>query len=1684
MKRLLTILLLLFSTVVFAQQYNNEWIDYGKTYYKFKVGSTGLYRIPQSVLASAGLGNTNVAQFQLWRNGAEVPIYTSSQSGTLGSSGYIEFWGEMNDGKPDLPLYRKTDQQINDKYSLYTDTASYFLTINPVGGNKRFVATANTIPSGAVPEPYCLYTEGRYYKDAVHLGYPQGSGSEALYSGSYEYGEGWASNAIGNNATLAYNATNLYPYTGSSAPAAEINMTVVGDAINTRNVLLTMNGGEIFNNSLVDFNFLKLSKTVAASQLASGAANFVVTNSLTSTTIDRIKIGFIELKYPRLFNGGGSSNFRFQIPARATGSYLEISGFSFSGTPVIYDLNNGKRYEVNASNPSLLKVFLEPSSTVQDLVLVSQQASNIKSVTALETRSFVNYLQAQNQGDYLMITANALMGNVGGVQPVESYRAYRASAAGGGYNAKVYMVDQLIDQFGYGIKMHSLGVRNFIRWARSKFTNPVKYVFLVGKGISYYSALSYESTPDIAATNLVPTFGYPASDILLAAEGGSSVPLVSIGRLSVVNTTELTNYLNKVIEQEQVIAQHNGVINDNLWQKEIIHIIGASDEPTINSILGYLNQHKNIIEDTLYGAHVNHFALTSTGDGQISNTERVANLINHGIGMLTYFGHSSSVSMAFNLENPENYTNKGKYPFLNMMGCNVGNIFGYETGRLEKISTISEKYALAKDRGSVAMLAGTSLGYVSVLGAYNNMLYRNIAVSKYGGAIGDLVRQTVADLFQTSSENIALLLRSQCESQNLHGDPAVRLYQKPKPDYAIEDAMITINPSLISIAEPSFTVKAVLSNIGKAINRKVIVELKRTYPDLSTKVIKRDTLKLIKYQDSLTYTLPIDPLKDKGNNKITVTIDPDNLIDEMSESNNTVTRDVYIFEDEIRPVYPYEYAIINTPTVTFAASTANAFATSRNYVIEVDTTRLFNSSLKASQNKTSTGGVVEFTPSITFKDSTVYYWRVATIPASGESYKWNESSFTYIQGNSVGYGQGHHYQFDDNYYDSGINYDNKFTFSNKKVDVLVRSGIYPYGPNASDYSIRVDGDKWVQSGLYLMPQCENILRFYVLDKNTLKPWENQKNGVALYGSVDGTPLNSFTSLGFFHFDISTANGRKTVVNFLDSVPNGNIIAMTNSIYNSTVLPAVWRADTAVFGSGNSLYHKLEKMGLSQLSNVTSFVPFIFVFRKGDPVPLRQVVASMPEERLIESLVLECPVESGSFTSPVLGPSNKWKSLQWDKGTNHVNYKGASTFDVIGVNASGGEVTLFKNINILTQNQFDISSVNAKEYPNLRLKVNSVDTVNYIPYQFRNWRLLGDFVPEGALAPNIYFTAKDTLEIGEPLNLGIAFRNVSPISFDSLKVKLTIRNKNNIETIIPVPNQRALAAGDTIKLNVSVPTKSFEGVNQLFLEFNPEPGQPEQYHFNNFIYRDFHVKSDTISPYLDVTFDGSRILNRDIVSSKPEILITLTDDSKWQLLNDPGLVNIQLKYPDGTMRAFSYNSDTLSFEAPTSANENKAKINFKPYLQMDGVYQLFVTAKDQSGNNSSALQYSVSFQVINKPMISNMLNYPNPFTTSTAFVFTLTGSEVPQNIRIQILTITGKIVKEITKAELGNLRIGRNITEYKWDGTDQYGQKLANGVYLYRVLTNLNGKSLDKYTAEGDKTDKYFNKGYGKMYLMR
>jgi flagellar hook assembly protein FlgD len=81
-----------------------------------------------------------------------------------------------------------------------------------------------------------------------------------------------------------------------------------------------------------------------------------------------------------------------------------------------------------------------------------------------------------------------------------------------------------------------------------------------------------------------------------------------------------------------------------------------------------------------------------------------------------------------------------------------------------------------------------------------------------------------------------------------------------------------------------------------------------------------------------------------------------------------------------------------------------------------------------------------------------------------------------------------------------------------------------------------------------------------------------------------------------------------------------------------------------------------------------------------------------------------------------------------------------------------------------------------------------------------------------------------------------------------------------------------------------------------------------------------------------------------------------------------------------------------------------------------------------------------------------------------------------------MTVAGTVVREITQNEIGQLKIGTHLTDYVWNGTDEYGQKLANGVYLYRIVAKkADGKAFESFDTG---TDQYFNKGFGKLVIMR
>ncbi len=1688
MRKIFTLCLILIAGIAIAQPYNNEWIDYSKTYYKFKVTADGLYRIPAAVLAGAGLSAADAKDFQLFRNGVEVPVYTSVNSGPLGSTDYIEFWGQMNDGKADKPLYRNPAYQHTDKWSLQSDTAVYFLTLNPSGSPFHYNNIANDTTSNILPvSPYFMYTTGTYFKTQINYGFAAVL-EQYIYSSSYDIGEFWSSDFSSQGAPLTDNQNNLFIYNGG--PDANLKFGAVGCSDTLRNIQVKVNNILVKDTSLNSFNDIVSNVSIPVASLNTSTTPFqFINNSQALTYADRLVVSFYELTYPRQFNFGGLSNFQFQLAPSASGYFLKITNFNQgAATPVLYDRNTGQRF-VAISSSGILTFALPGTGAVRNLVLVSQDPSNISSINNLQKRNFISYADPANQGNYLIISNPILYTGSHSNNPVADYKSYRSSAAGGSFNAQIYDINELTDQFAFGIQKHPLAIRNFVNFAKNTFTQKPQDVLLIGRGVDYIDYRTYQSDPNTELLNLVPTFGFPASDNMLTSSNGSGlINLIPIGRLGVVKGTEVEDYLNKVQEYEQVQQTAANNIAGRAWRKNIIHVTGATD-PFLEAVLcNYMAVYQQIISDTLFGANVFRFCSSTIDQNNQVSGNLFPQLFSNGIGVLTYFGHSSASTLGFNLDDPSIYTNQSKYPVMYVNGCYAGNYFTYDVGRLSTGKTLSENYVLIKNKGSVAFVASSHYGVVNYLNLLLSDMYNLIGHDDYGKNIGTIeidAGKKVTDLLPTD-----FLARCQTEEMGIHGDPALTISDEKLPDYDVESSTVQINPSFISVSDSYFQVAAAFYNLGKAVADSITVLVTRKYPNGSSAVILRKRIPGIRFEDSIRIQVPITATTDKGQNYITVTINSDNDVAETTLANNTVTSSVFIYEDELTPIYPYDFAIINTPFQHLFASTANPFAPLTQYVMEIDTTEAFNSSVMVTKNISSVGGVFEFDPGIKYLDSTAYYWRTSIVPAQTGQFHWNEFTFVYIDSlkSTVGFNQSHYYQ-QLNSTGNGMNLlsDRKWHFGTHTNNFYITQSIYgTSGSLDADFAVSVNGNTVASSAC-----LGQSLIFNVFDENTFLPWKNVDalgNNLYRFGSASANckPSRNYN----FEFSYTTPASRKLMMDFMDSVPIGAYVVVRSFDYNyNQSFSKTWEADTSLYGSNKSLYHYLLAAGFTQIDSINQPRCWVLVYKKGENnVYIPQFKYS---QGLYDKIILttDVPVSnlSANMVSPVFGPAKQWKQVHWRGYSLESPSTDSVGVQVIGVDTSGNQNVLY-SLNAVTQD-FDISAVNVQQYPFIQLKLVNTDSAHATPYQLSYWRINYVPVPEGAIAPNIFLSGKDSVELGEIISFGVAFKNVSLQKFDSLQISFKIIDKNNVTHIIPFPKFKPLISGDTIKIVYDIDTKNYPGLNTINVEVNPLNNQPEQYHFNNFLFKNFYVKVDQTNPLLDVTFDNVHILNEDIVSAKPHILIKLKDESKFLLLNDTSVLKVQLRYPDGSLHPYYFSNDTLRFTPATSSADNTASVEFNPVFlnqinPQGDEYTLIVTGSDKSGNSSGTIQYQVTFKIITKAMISNMLNYPNPFTTSTAFVFTITGSDVPQNIKIQILTITGKVVREITKDELGPLHVGRNITEFKWDGTDMYNQRLANGVYLYHVVTNLNGKTLDKYTSQSDNTDQYFNKGYGKMFLMK
>jgi len=224
-------------------------------------------------------------------------------------------------------------------------------------------------------------------------------------------------------------------------------------------------------------------------------------------------------------------------------------------------------------------------------------------------------------------------------------------------------------------------------------------------------------------------------------------------------------------------------------------------------------------------------------------------------------------------------------------------------------------------------------------------------------------------------------------------------------------------------------------------------------------------------------------------------------------------------------------------------------------------------------------------------------------------------------------------------------------------------------------------------------------------------------------------------------------------------------------------------------------------------------------------------------------------------------------------------------------------------------------------------------------------------------------------------------------------------------------------------------------------------------------------TDTIGPTITVRRVSGEVFESGLLNAGETLTVELFDSSGINLsgevghgievvfdddpFNDMDLTEVFTYYPG------SYRSGELEFQVPDLTS---------------GSHTMKVKAWD-SANNSSMAVYNVALGEAGGLSISDITNYPNPATASTRFSYHL--SEAVSSVRIDVYSLRGRLIMSL-RHQPSNA--GYNLSSV-WDIRDGVGDRLANGVYIYKVT------AAGSLTFASSNPDAVVS-GFGKLVVLR
>lgn len=521
---------------------------------------------------------------------------------------------------------------------------------------------------------------------------------------------------------------------------------------------------------------------------------------------------------------------------------------------------------------------------------------------------------------------------------------------------------------------------------------------------------------------------------------------------------------------------------------------------------------------------------------------------------------------------------------------------------------------------------------------------------------------------------------------------------------------------------------------------------------------------------------------------------------------------------------------------------------------------------------------------------------------------------------------------------------------------------------------------------------------------------------------------------FYYFNTFSEDDVTKYLQLLDTLSSNYLIAIAISDEGSNKLTTEVR-------------NKLKEFGSTLIDNIGWRASWAFIgFKGATPGTMPEAYSASGNGPVTIDTTISFLSEKGNMLTSEIGPTGEWGKLVVSQ---EMPSNSMITYTPIGIRDDGV-------LDTLTELSFqdsiaDLSHINSDLYPKMKILADFTASADKQSPVLKSLGVDYNDVAELAMNYQVVSVERDSIIQGENNKLSFYIYNVGETKADSFSVKIELQKPDNSSVILDL-YFTSIDSSSKKKFEHEFTISESHGFGNMAFSITVDEEEKIREFFkdNNFYQIPFYVKKDTTtninSAEIDVKFDGFEILDGDFVTNTPQILFELNYIGNFPL-EDTSAIRFTLDSKRVYNSQMNIDYDTVN---------RRITYKYEPQLD-DGQHYLRVTEHHELIDDNFGIDKQ--FTVSNELKALDIYNFPNPASDETDFTFRL--ARVPEELDIKIYTVAGRLIKVF---ELQSYDLKADINKIHWDLTDQDGDKIANGVYLYKIILRDRDK-VEHYTEK-------------------